>query len=99
MSRPNSLAAAGQSSVEEPIMSIVVLCCIALLCCVGAALASEQKSLYLYEEDIDASEPLRVQQARELEHYTTSMRDDPAALRALFNPNFTTAESYERSTR
>ncbi len=53
----------------------------------------------LYEEDIVASDPVRSEQAHELETYLAGLREAPSVLHAIFTPDFSSLQAYERSTR
>lgn len=52
----------------------------------------------LYEEDIAASNPGRTEQAREMERYLATVRDDEARRKAVFDPDFTSETTYHAST-
>ncbi|MFA5058567.1 MAG: alpha/beta fold hydrolase, partial [Opitutaceae bacterium] len=62
-----------------------------------AAEAKPPSSTPLYEEDVAASDPIRAEQARELEKYLAARRADPTALHAFFTPDFSSPEAYVRS--
>lgn len=53
----------------------------------------------LYEEEVSASDLLRSEQARELDRYVRSLATDPSRLHRLFEPDFSSEQAYERSTR
>lgn len=57
-----------------------------------------QRSGY-YEEDVAASNPIRAEQARELESYIGTLKADDSRLKALFTPEYSSPAAYERSTR
>jgi len=63
------------------------------------AWAQEQKneSPY-YEEDVAASNPLRTEQAKELDSYIIAMKQDKSRLDELFRPDYSALEAYEKST-
>ena len=50
-----------------------------------------------YEEDVAASNPLRVQQAKELDAYILAMKHDDSRLHALFHPDYASPEAFEKS--
>jgi len=50
-----------------------------------------------YEEDVAASNPLRVQQAKELDAYILAMKRDDSRLHALFHPDYASPEAFEKS--
>ena len=52
----------------------------------------------LYEEDVSASNPIRSQQAKELDEYVNHLKTDPSRLHALFHPNYSSVPAYEAST-
>ncbi len=52
-----------------------------------------------YEEDVRASNPLRSEQARELDAYILARKADDAALRTVFTPDYRSPHAYEASTR
>jgi dienelactone hydrolase len=52
-----------------------------------------------YEEEVAASNPVRAEQARELDAYIGALKQDDRRLRELFRPDFSSARSYEASTR
>lgn len=52
-----------------------------------------------FEEDVAASNPVRTEQAAELDRYVRSLRPDEARLRTIFKPDFRSVGAYERSTR
>lgn len=52
-----------------------------------------------YEEDVAASNPLRTEQARELDAYIEKLRADPSRLHALLKPDYSSSRAYEKSVR
>jgi dienelactone hydrolase len=52
-----------------------------------------------YEEAVAASNPLRTQQAKELDAYVVAMKRDDARLRALFKPDYSSPQAFERSAQ
>lgn len=60
--------------------------------------AQKQPSRY-YEENVPDSNPIRTQQAKELDAYIRAVREDSKRLRSLFRPNYSSEKAYERSTR
>jgi dienelactone hydrolase len=52
----------------------------------------------LYEEEVAASNPLRSEQARELEAYLARLREDTSYLDSIFKPDYTSASAYLDST-
>ena len=52
-----------------------------------------------YEEDVPASNPLRTEQARELDAYVEKLRNDPSRLHALLKPDYSSPRAFEKSVR
>ncbi|HLJ54014.1 MAG TPA: dienelactone hydrolase family protein [Chthonomonadaceae bacterium] len=52
-----------------------------------------------YEEDVAASNPLRAEQARELDAYINAQKADSARLKALFTPDYRSPKAFEASAR
>ena len=52
-----------------------------------------------YEEDVRASNPLRSEQARELDAYILARKADTKPLRAVFTPDYRSPRAYEASAR
>lgn len=78
----------------------------ALFLCVGKPLLAQNKSAETktapptyYEEDVAASNPLRSEQARELDAYVSTLKTSDKQLRAIFTPDYTSPRAYETSTR
>lgn len=64
----------------------------------GSAKAQEKPAaVAYYEENVAASNPLRTQQAKELDEYVIAMKRDDARLRALFKPDYSSPKAFERS--
>lgn len=53
----------------------------------------------LYEDDVAASNPLRAEQARELDRYVQALKSDPSRRNALFSPNYASPKAYEASAK
>ena len=68
----------------------------------GAAQNTEAKqnsmSTY-YEEDVSASNPLRTEQARELDAYIGTLKNDDKRLKTVFTPDYSSPRAYEASTK
>ena len=58
-----------------------------------------QENPPLYEEEVAASNPVRADQARELDAYVKALAADDAQLRGLFRPDYASIAAYEGSTR
>lgn len=52
----------------------------------------------LYEEDVAASDPLRAEQAKELESYIVGRKGSLEPLRVVFRPDYGSVRKYEAST-
>lgn len=52
-----------------------------------------------YEDDVSASNPLRTEQARELDAYITAMKQDKTRLKKVLQPDYSSAEAFEKSTQ
>jgi dienelactone hydrolase len=52
-----------------------------------------------YEEEVRASDPLRTEQARELDSYILALKADHSRLQQLFTPDYSSPRAYEASTR
>ena len=52
-----------------------------------------------YEEQVSASDPLRTEQAKELDAYIQGLKNDTTRLEQLFKPDYTSVPSYLKSTR
>jgi dienelactone hydrolase len=69
-----------------------------ILCMALCANAQEKAAApAYYEENVTASNPLRAQQAKELDEYVVAMKRDDARLRALFKPDYSSPQAFERS--
>jgi dienelactone hydrolase len=52
-----------------------------------------------YDEDISTSDPIRTEQARELDSYVEYLRHDDARMKALFTPDYSSVSAYEASAK
>src|SRR5262249_47475982 len=68
------------------------------LLAVQAARTQEQKPPY-YDEDPKASNPVRTEQARELDDYLKTRAADRTRFHQLFKPNYSSLNAYEASVR
>ena len=50
-----------------------------------------------YEDDVANSNPLRAEQARELDEYVRAQKKDESRLRAVFEPDYSSARAFEKS--
>ena len=53
----------------------------------------------LYEDNVSASNPLRTEQARELDAYILKMKADESRLRTVFNPDYHSPKAFEASAK
>lgn len=70
------------------------------LCCLltSAAIAAEAPATQPYfEQNVADSNPLRAEQARELDAYILQRKEDPAALRQVFQPDYSSPAAFEKS--
>ncbi len=84
-------------------------CCGTALCLLaGRALTAQnsngaakpgQAQPPLYEEEVSASNPVRSEQARELDAYIVGLKNDRKRLNQLFTPDYSSVRAYEASTR
>jgi dienelactone hydrolase len=51
-----------------------------------------------YEEDVAASNPIRTEQAHELDAYILALKNDRNRLHSLFTPDYSSVRAYEAST-
>lgn len=52
-----------------------------------------------YEEDVAASNPIRTEQARELDAYIRALKASDRPLREVFKPDYSSVRAYQASTR
>lgn len=64
---------------------------------IGTAQAQEKPPLY--EEEVSASNPLRAEQARELDAYILGLKNDPQRLKTVFTPDYSSPVAYLASAR
>jgi len=76
-------------------------CALRLLVALAPAWSSDTKPAAppYYEEDVSASNPVRTEQARELDAYILGLKRDTGRLRELFRPNYSSVKAYQASTR
>ncbi len=68
-----------------------------LLGCPPAPAQEKTAPPKFYEEDVKSSDPLRAEQARELDAYINLLKRDHERLRALFRPNYSSPRAFEKS--
>ncbi len=78
-------------------MSYRLLCCLLLLCLSLSAFA--QGNPPYYEEEVSASNPIRSEQAKELDTYIKSLKNDTSRLSALLQPDYTSPKAFVNSTK
>ena len=64
-----------------------------------AKMAGAQAGPPYYEEEASASNPLRSEQARELDAYILTLKADSSRLRSVFAPDYRSPKAFELSTR
>jgi len=52
-----------------------------------------------YEESVPASNPIRTEQARELDAYVNALKADDSRLRSEFKPDYSSARAFQKSTQ
>jgi len=84
-----------------PRLQTTVIATLALpLLLLGAARTQGQNGTSpYYEEDVPASNPIRTEQARELDAYVNRLKKDDSRLKALFKPDYSSVKAYEASTK
>lgn len=70
---------------------------LALIATGNVAWSQEAKPTPFYEEKVADSDPLRVEQAKELEAYIELMKKDSSRLHALLKPDYSSPEAYDKS--
>jgi len=75
------------------------ICAIGLAALAGSALVARAQPPPYYEEDVASSNPLRTEQARELDAYILKMKADDSRLRSVFKPNYRSLKAFEASTK
>jgi dienelactone hydrolase len=63
------------------------------------ALAQDKPAERYYEEKVADSDPLRTQQAKELDEYILGMKADQSRLHALFKPDYSSPAAFEESAK
>jgi len=79
------------------IKTFIILSAI-LSVCSGVLSANGQTPPRLYNEPVSKSNPLRTEQARELEGYIATLRKDTSRLRLLLKPDYSSPKAFDRST-
>jgi len=75
-----------------------ILSATSLLACVTSVAFAQTPPKY-YEEEVTASNPLRAEQARELDAYILKLKSNDARLRSVFNPDYRSPKAFEASAK
>src|SRR4051794_15802142 len=82
----------------KPIHHIVAAALLALFVPTFTARGQQKPTTSPYfEQDVAASNPLRTQQAKGRDVYINLMKRDSGRLRALFKPDYSSPEAFEKS--
>ncbi|MDB5336635.1 MAG: hypothetical protein JWN70_2254 [Planctomycetaceae bacterium] len=69
-----------------------------MLSCCGLASAQDKPAASpYYEDDVANSNPLRTEQAKELDAYIISIKKDTSRLQKVFQPDYSSAPAFEKS--
>ena len=74
-------------------------CLTALLCGAMPLQAQEKPPVNYYEQEVRASDPIRAEQAKELDSYIVGLKNDSRRLHAVFTPDYSSPKAYEASTK
>jgi len=88
------IPALGPLSMKTRLIGLLAATCIFTL---GNLARSQEPKPSYYEEKVADSDPLRVEQAQELEAYIDLMKKDGARLKTLLNPDYASTVAYEKS--
>jgi dienelactone hydrolase len=64
-----------------------------------ASVGGPQAQGPFYEENVADSNPIRAEQARELDEYVKRLKGDDSRLHRLFKPDFSSVSAYQKSTK
>jgi len=67
-----------------------------LIASTSIAVAQEKPPAY-FDQPVAASNPLRAQQAKELEEYINQQKSDPSRLAAVFKPDYSSPDAFAKS--
>lgn len=72
-----------------------------VLCTLAIATRAQDKPVVppYFEQDVAASNPLRTEQAKELDAYVTALRKDESRLGKAFQPDYSSPEAFEKSVQ
>lgn len=79
-------------------MKTTIIVCLAVVLGVGGSAKAQTGPPY-YEENVAASNPLRTEQARELDAYILKMKADDSRLRSVFTPDYRSPKAFEASAK
>ncbi|MCC7424633.1 MAG: dienelactone hydrolase family protein [Planctomycetaceae bacterium] len=68
-----------------------------VLLCAAAAFAQEKPATPYFEQDIKDSNPLRAEQAKELDTYILTLKQDTARLKKLLPHDYSSPQAFEKS--
>ncbi|MGE0610242.1 MAG: alpha/beta hydrolase family protein [Pirellulales bacterium] len=80
-----------------PARSIVLAVSVLLGCCATNCLRAQEAAGDLFEDEVKASDPLRAEQAGELEAYILAVKEDSGRLKSLFRPDYSSPAAFEKS--
>jgi len=75
-------------------------CSIAILLMAAEVVCGQEKPAAApsyFEQDVAASNPLRAEQAKELDEYILTLKSDNSRLQTLFKPDYSSVAAYEKS--
>lgn len=67
--------------------------------CLAATAQEKAVDAPYFEEAVAASNPLRIEQAKELDAYIHAMKKDETRLRTVFQPDYASREAFEKSAQ
>jgi dienelactone hydrolase len=82
--------------MSSPPYLTLLVCILTLAAMTGPSSPAAAQSYY--EEDVSASDPLRAEQAHEMDGYVQRMKADSSRLDSLFRPDFGSPSAYQAST-
>jgi dienelactone hydrolase len=71
---------------------------VSVLTCLTTGSVAQTAPKY-YEDEVAASNPLRAEQARELDAYILKLKSNDARLRSVFNPDYRSPKAFEASAK
>ena len=79
------------------ILARCLLAVTVMLGCCWCASAQDKPASPYFEDDVAKSNPLRTEQARELDAYIVALKKDPTRLQKVFQPDYSSAAAFEKS--